>query len=141
MNLMKGGAFILPANAYKAYQRNSILTATQGELTLMLYNGCIKFIRQARMAIDNHDIAGKNTYLQKAQAIISELMATLDQKQPIAQEMMRLYDFVNRSLIAVNMKDDRKLLDSAENIMVMFRDTWKQVIEITQKKQPKRDRV
>ncbi|MDF2535328.1 MAG: flagellar protein FliS, partial [Bacillales bacterium] len=63
----------MQASAYKSYQQNSVLTATPGELTLMLYNGCIKFIKQGKLAIENKDLESKNIYLQKAQNIIREL--------------------------------------------------------------------
>ncbi|EST10656.1 flagellar export chaperone FliS [Sporolactobacillus laevolacticus] len=129
----------MPASAYKTYQQNSILTATPGELTLMLYNGCIKFIRQAKIAITEKNIEDKNKYLQKAQDIIRELMVTLDQKQQVAQSMMQMYDYMNRRLIEANIKNDLKILNEVEGLVTEFRDTWKQVIEITQKNQPKRD--
>nr|WP_201767697.1 flagellar export chaperone FliS [Sporolactobacillus laevolacticus] len=130
---------MMPASAYKTYQQNSILTATPGELTLMLYNGCIKFIRQAKIAITEKNIEDKNKYLQKAQDIIRELMVTLDQKQQVAQSMMQMYDYMNRRLIEANIKNDLKILNEVEGLVTEFRDTWKQVIEITQKNQPKRD--
>ncbi|WP_435431522.1 flagellar export chaperone FliS [Sporolactobacillus laevolacticus] len=129
----------MPASAYKSYQQNSVLTATPGELTLMLYNGCIKFIRQARIAMTEKNVENKNTYLQKAQNIIRELMVTLDQKQPVAKNMLQLYDYINRRLVEANIKNDSEILDEVEGLVTDFRDTWKQVIEITQKNQPKRD--
>lgn len=129
----------MPASAYKSYQQNSILTATPGELTLMLYNGCIKFIRQAKIAITEKNVEDKNKYLQKAQDIIRELMVTLDQKQQVAQSMMQMYDYMNRRLIEANIKNDLEILGEVEGLVTEFRDTWKQVIEITQKNQPKRD--
>ncbi|MET1248336.1 flagellar export chaperone FliS [Sporolactobacillus sp. STCC-11] len=131
----------MQASAYKSYQQNSVLTATPGELTLMLYNGCIKFIRQGKLSISEEDIEGKNIYIQKAQAIIRELMVTLDQKQPVSKSMMQMYDYMNRRLIEANIKNDTAILDEVEGFVAEFRDTWKQVIEITQKNQPKRDRA
>ncbi|RYL93650.1 flagellar export chaperone FliS [Sporolactobacillus sp. THM19-2] len=131
----------MPASAYKAYQQNSVLTATPGELTLMLYDGCIKFIRQAKLAMNKNDIEKKNVNLQKAQAIIHELMVTLDQKQPVAKSMMQLYDYIYRRMIEANLKNDLEILDEVEGLVTDFRDTWKQVIAITQKNQPKRNRA
>jgi flagellar protein FliS len=131
----------MSASAYKSYQQNSVLTATPGELTLMLYNGCIKFIRQAKLAMSDQNIEKKNTFIQKAQNIIRELMVTLDQKQPVAKSMMQMYDYMNRRLIEANVKNDTDILDEVEGFVTDFRDTWKQVIEITQKNQPKRDRA
>lgn len=131
----------MQVSAYKSYQKNSVLTATPGELTLMLYNGCIKFIKQGKLAIENKDLESKNKHLQKAQNIIRELMVTLDQKQPVSKSMLQMYDYMNRRLIEANIKNDAAILDEVEGFVAEFRDTWKQVIEITQKNQPKRDRA
>lgn len=129
----------MPQNAYKAYQRSSVLTAAPGELTLMLYNGCIKFIRQGRLAMNQRNLSDKNDYLKKAQQIIQELIVTLDRKQPISENMFQLYGYMYRRLIEANLKNDASILDEIEKLTITFRDTWKQVIEITQKPQQKRD--
>ncbi|MGR9048806.1 flagellar export chaperone FliS [Halobacillus faecis] len=112
----------------QAYQNNSVETASPGELTLMLYNGCIKFIRIARKAMENNDIEKKNTNIQKSQKIIQELMVTMDQQYAVTQEIMPLYDYMNRRLVEANTKNDVKILDEVEGLVVEFRDTWKQVI-------------
>lgn len=122
-------------NPYAAYQNNSVNTSTPGELTLMLYNGCLKFIEQAKRAMVEEKIEEKNTAIQKAQAIISELMITLDTTIPVAENMMVLYEFANSRLIDGNIKNDPALLDEASDIIKEFRDTWKQVIQINRQKQ------
>lgn len=131
----------MPYNAYKVYEQNAVLTATPGELTLMLYNGCIKFIKQARLAMQDKKIEKKNTFLKKAQAIINELMVTLDQKQSISKELLALYDYMHRRLIEANMKNDPAILNEIEKMVTDLRDTWKQVMLITQKEKPARDRA
>ncbi|WP_010631898.1 flagellar export chaperone FliS [Sporolactobacillus vineae] len=127
----------MPNNAYKVYQQNSVLTATPGELTLLLFNGCLKFIRQGRGAILNKNYEQKNKVIQKAQAIITELMVSLDSKQPVAKDMMSLYDYIHRRLIEANVKNDITILDEVEKLVADFRDTWKQVIIINRKEQGK----
>lgn len=122
-------------NPYAAYQNNSVNTSTPGELTLMLYNGCLKFIEQAKRAMAEEKIEEKNTAIQKAQAIISELMITLDTTIPVAENMLVLYEFANSRLIDGNIKNDTALLDEASEIIKEFRDTWKQVIQINRQKQ------
>jgi len=123
------------ANPYQAYRQNAVNTATPGELTLMLYDGCLKFIRLAREAINNNDIQAKNTNIQKAQNIITELMVTLDMKYEISKQMMPLYDFVRRKLIEANVKNSLQSLEEAETIVKEFRETWKEVIKITRQNQ------
>lgn len=122
-------------NPYAAYKNNAVNTSTPGELTLMLYNGSLKFIEQAKRAIDENNITEKNTAIQKAQAIVTELMITLDRSVPIAENMLVLYDYVNNRLIEANIHNNVERLDEAAEIMTEFRDTWKEVIQIQRKKQ------
>ncbi|MFC4387050.1 flagellar export chaperone FliS [Gracilibacillus marinus] len=114
---------------YQTYQNNSVTTATPGELTLMLYNGSLKFIKQARKAMEQKNHQQKNTMIQKTQDIIRELMVTLDQEAPITKQMMPLYDFAYRALTMANVHNDVEQLNQAEEIMTQFRDTWKEVIK------------
>lgn len=118
------------SNPYQAYQENSVLTAAPGDLTLMLYNGCLKFLNLAKKAIEEKNITEKNTNLQKAQNIINELMVTLNMDIEISKQMMALYDFVRIKLIEANVKNDLAALEEAESIMTDFRDTWKEVIKL-----------
>lgn len=118
---------------YEAYQNNSVNTATGGELTLMLYNGCMKFIKQAKRELENNAYEEKNKNIQKAQNIIRELMLTLDPEVAISKEIMPLYDFILHCLQEANTKHDPSMLDRALELVVDFRDTWKQVILETRK--------
>lgn len=122
-------------NAYNAYKQNSVTTASPGELTLMLYNGCIKFIHQAKKAIEVKDISNRNKYVQKAQAILNELMATLNMDIPISKEMFNLYDYMYYQLTQANINNDAAILDEVEGLVVEFRDTWKQVIQMNRQRQ------
>ncbi|KAA0966769.1 flagellar export chaperone FliS [Sporosarcina sp. ANT_H38] len=122
-------------NPYATYQNNSINTSTPGELTLLLYNGCLKFIQQGKRALKENNIEEKNKSIQKAQAIISELMLTLDKSYPVAANMLVLYEFANSRLVDGNIKNDSTLFDEASAIITEFRDTWKQVIQINRQKQ------
>ncbi|MGD6817112.1 flagellar export chaperone FliS [Metabacillus sp. 84] len=124
-------------NPYQAYQQNSVTTASPGELTLMLYNGCLKFIKQARAAMDQKQIELKNTNLQKAQKIIQELMVTLNMDQEVSQNMMALYEYINRRLMEANLGNDTSILDEVEGYVTEFRDTWKQVIQMNRQQQYK----
>ena len=121
--------------AFNAYKQNSVTTAPPGELTLMLYNGCLKFLVKAKNAIDEKDFQEKNTNIQKAQAIISELMITLKTDQEVGQQMHSLYDYMNRRLIESNIKNDKEIIDEVIGLTTEFRDTWKQVIQITRQQQ------
>lgn len=123
------------SNPYQSYQQNSVNTASPGELTLMLYNGCLKFIHLAKKAIINKNIEEKNTNIQKAQKIIQELMVTLNMDLEISKNMMSLYDYMNRRLMEANIQNDTSILDEVEGLVTEFRDTWKEVIQINRQKQ------
>jgi flagellar secretion chaperone FliS len=122
-------------NPYQSYQQNSVNTASPGELTLMLYNGCLKFTNLAKHAIHTKDIQTKNTNIQKAQKIVQELMVTLNMDLAVSQDMMSLYDYINRRLIDANIKNDTAILEEVEVLVTDFRDTWKQVIQLNRQKQ------
>lgn len=121
-------------NPYQAYQQNSVATASPGELTLMLYNGCLKFMRLAKKGIEDKNVEVKNTNLIKAQKIIQELMVTLNTDVAVSKSMLAMYDYMNRRLIEANIKNDVAIIEEVEAYMVEFRDTWKQVIQTNRQK-------
>jgi len=121
----------MSTQAYQAYQNNSVETASPGELTLMLYNGCLKFIKLAKRGIESSDYELKNTNIQKAQKIIQELMVTMNPEYSITEEIMPLYDYINRKLMDANIKNDISMLDEAAEMVAEFRDTWKEVVKQT----------
>ncbi len=116
-------------NPYQSYQQNSVMTASPQELTLMLYNGCLKFIRLAKKAMEEKKIEEKNTNIIKAQRIVKELHVTLNQDIEISKSMGQLYEYMYNRLIEANMKNDLKTLEEIEGYVVEFRDTWKQAME------------
>lgn len=121
--------------AQNAYKQNSVTTASPGELTLMLYNGCLKFLHKAKLAIQEKNIQEKNTNLQKAQSIISELMATLNMDIEISKNMFALYEYMNRCLVEANIQSDITIIEEVEGLVTDFRDTWKEVIRINRQQQ------
>jgi flagellar secretion chaperone FliS len=126
---------------HQVYKQNSVSTASPGELTLMLYNGCLKFLNKAKQAMRENNIQERNTNLQKAQRIIQELMMTLNQEYEIAKQMMVMYEYMNRRLIEANIKNDISIVEEVEGFVTEFRDTWKEVIRLNRQKQFKGDQV
>ncbi|MGE7950560.1 MULTISPECIES: flagellar export chaperone FliS [Lysinibacillus] len=122
-------------SAHNAYKQNSVTTASPGDLTLMLYNGCLKFLHKAKLAIQDKKIQEKNTNLQKAQAIISELMATLNMDIEVSKNMMALYEYMNTRLVEANIRNDISIIEEVEGLVTEFRDTWKEVIRINRQQQ------
>lgn len=122
-------------NAYNTYKQNSVTTASSGDLTLMLYNGCLKFLGKAKVAIEEKNIAERNINLQKSQAIITELMSTLNMDIEISKQIFPLYEYMKRRLVEANMKNDVAIIGEIEGLVTEFRDTWKEVIRINRQQQ------
>ncbi len=118
-------------NFANTYQEHSVMTATPAELTLMLYNACIKDIRIGKEYITQKQFDKANMSIQKAQLIIGELLYTLDPAYPVAEDMKKLYEYILQSLIQGNFKKDLQLLDDAINLVVEFRDAWYQAMKIS----------
>lgn len=117
------------------YQQNSIMTATPEELTLMLYNGCIKGIRLAKVGLEDNDYEKANLYMCKAQAIIRELRATLDMKYEISHNLYDLYTYFLDRLIEANIKKESSILDEIEQFVSDLRDTWEEAMKDARIKQ------
>ena len=116
--------------AINAYQKNAIMTASKAELTLMLYDGAIKFCNIALSGFENKDYEKINTNLKKAQAIITEFRATLDCKYPVWEDFERVYDSIYRCLIDANIHKDEEKLQEALKYIREMRDTWKEVMRL-----------
>ncbi|MGM0471745.1 MAG: flagellar export chaperone FliS [Bacillota bacterium] len=119
------------SNKIDQYKEVQVKTANQGQLLLMLYRGAIKFLRLAKEGINEEDIEKKNEYLQRSQAIISELQDTLDfeQGEDIAENLDQLYDFMNRQLIAANIQNKPELVDEVRELMKELLDAWQQIVD------------
>ncbi|KHO61029.1 flagellar biosynthesis protein FliS [Thermoanaerobacter sp. YS13] len=111
-------------NPYQQYKENAILTASPEELVLMLYNGIIRFIEEAKGAIEKKDYMAANNGIQRAQDIITELMLTLDMSYDISQNLYSLYDYMLRRLIDANVKKDVTILEEVKGFAIELRDTW-----------------
>lgn len=117
------------AEGYNAYLRSKVMTATPAELTLMLYEGAIKFVNKAIMSIENDDVMGAHNNLMKTQRIIEELRASLDHKYPVAKEFDTVYEYILRRLVEANIKKDKDILEEVLEHLRTMRDTWKEVMK------------
>lgn len=105
---------MLKNNAYSAYATNKILTATPAELTLMLYEGAIKFCNIAVKAIEEKDIEKAHTNIVKAEKIIQEFQATLNHKYAVAEDFNNVYNYLSERLLEANMKKDKEILEEVK---------------------------
>lgn len=121
-------------NAYAQYNNNKVMTASPAELTLMLYEGAIKFCNIAETAVELNDIQKAHTNIIKVQHIIDYLRQTLDMKYPVAQDFERIYVYLSERLVAANMKKDKAILVEVNEHLHSVRDTWKEVMRLNREK-------
>ncbi|MFY9394801.1 MAG: flagellar export chaperone FliS [Halanaerobiales bacterium] len=120
----------MSVNAYQRYKDAQYSTASPEQLMLMLYEGAIKFARQAQEEMREKNIEGANNKLKKTGDIISELMVSLDMEQggEIARNLYNLYDYMNRRLIQANIRKDPGLVDEVITLLTSLKESWEEVI-------------
>ena len=117
-----------PMNQYAQYNNSKILTASPAELTLMLYEGAIKFTNIAIMAIEKNDIEKAHNNIKRVERIIEEFRSTLDHKYPVAEDFDRVYVYLLQRLFDANIKKDKEILEEVNTHLRSMRDTWKEVM-------------
>ncbi len=117
-------------NPYNAYNDNKIMTASNEDLTLMLYEGGVKFCNQAIIAIEKKDFTTANLKIQKSQDVVRELQITINRQHPQADDMYNLYDYMHRRLIEANIRKDLEVLQEVTDMMKQFRDLWIESVKI-----------
>jgi flagellar secretion chaperone FliS len=120
-------------NPAAAYLNNKINTATPAELTLMLYDGSIKFCNIAIMAVDNQDFDKANTNIIKAENIIQELRSTLDFTYEISNNLKAMYDYIYTRLVQANIKKEKEILEEVLEYLRDLRDAWKEAMKTESK--------
>ena len=116
-------------NPYEQYNQSKILTASPAEITLMLYEGAIKFCNIAIIGIEQGDIEKAHINIMKTQRIIEEFRNTLDHKYPVAEEFEKVYVYILRRLFEANVRKDKEILEEVNEHLRGMRDTWKEVMK------------
>lgn len=117
------------ANSAVAYKTQQVMTASPEDLTLMLYNGAIRFVTESMLALEKKDFEKSHNTNIKTQKIVREFMATLDMEYEISQNWMKLYDYIEYCLVQGNLKKDAGKLKEAKDMLVQLRDTWYQAMK------------
>ncbi len=117
--------------AYAQYNRNKIMTASPAELTLLLYDGAIKFCNVALLGLEQNDMEKVHINITKAEDIIVEFQSTLNHKYAVAEDFDKIYKYIYELLVEANIKKDRELLERALSELRGMRDTWKEVMAKT----------
>lgn len=118
------------ANPYAAYHNNAVTTANSQELTLMLYDGALKFTRLAKLALEQGNPDLKNKNIQKTQAIFQELRLTLNKDIAVSANLDSLYEYLWSRLVDANVKNDTTILDEVLDFTTELRDTWKEAMKL-----------
>lgn len=121
-------------NAYAKYNNDKIMMASPPELTLMLYDGAIKFCNIAIDAVEKKDVARAHTNIVKVERIVEYLRTTLDMKYPVAQDFERIYVYLEKRLVEANVKKDAEILTEICGHLRSVRETWKEVMRINQER-------
>ena len=116
-------------NPYAQYANNKIMTASPGELTLMLYEGAIKFGNIAIIAMEDKDIEKAHINIIKVQKIIEEFRATLNFKYPVAEDFDKIYRYLQRRLLEVSISKDKEIMEEVVTHLRSMRDNWKEVMK------------
>lgn len=120
-------------NALNQYKQNTVYTATPEELTLMLYEGGIKFINIGKLSIEKGDIKRAHESIMRAQDIIIELNASLNMDYEVSKNLRELYEFMMDRLIDGNIKKEVEPLDEVLELLTDLKDTWKEAMQKSKK--------
>ena len=119
----------------RQYQQTQVSTSNPEKILLMLYDGAINFSRIAREKAANDERGERGKYVSKAQAIVAELMNSLDHEVGgvIAKRLEQLYMYIINEYVNANVNNSVSSLDNTIRILGILRDTWAEAIEIVRK--------
>jgi flagellar protein FliS len=121
-------------NAYqktlKTYKNTEVLTANKEAILLLLYEGGVRFLKQAIQACEKKDISEKSRLIGRVQDIVNELRATLNHKEggDLAASLESLYDFITERLIDATKENSVEKLNEALKILLTLHEAWQQAI-------------
>ena len=114
-----------------SYKKDSVVSAPKEKLIVMLYESALRNFQQALFRLERNDRARFGMHLGRGQAIVSELLSSLDHEQggKIAKDLEKLYLFVIDRLIAANLKREAKGLHDSIRIMKTLKEGWDHAYE------------
>jgi len=120
---------------FNSYQNNQVITSSPEKILLMLYDGAINFSKMAIDLLQREDLAGKGKYIGKAQAIVTELMNTLNHEvgKDIAQRLEQLYLYLIDEFTQANVHNSVQSLQNAVKVLTILRDAWAEAVVIARK--------
>jgi len=119
----------MPTNAVDSYRRTQVQSSTPLEQVVLLYDGALRFMGEARAAMERRDIAARRVAISRTLAIIGELRGTLDMERggEIAVSLERLYAYAQGRVLDAVMHHDVRGLEEATKVFDTLREAWRTV--------------
>ncbi|MDU4695599.1 MAG: flagellar export chaperone FliS [Paenibacillus sp.] len=116
-------------SAYQSYQKNKYETASPHRLILMLYNGAVQYAMRAQKAIENGNVQDSNQCIQKSQAILYELISSLNEKEggELARNLKNLYLYMIDRLVQANIKKNPVYIEEIVEHLNELKSAWEQI--------------
>ena len=111
-------------NPYQTYQKQAVTTSKPEDLTLMLFQGLVKFIRLAKISLENKNYEESNRNNIRAQDILSELIVSLKKEYEISASLHTMYDYMKTRLIEGNLKKNVQILEEVEGYALELSESW-----------------
>ncbi|MEH7439389.1 flagellar export chaperone FliS [Neobacillus drentensis] len=111
-------------NPYQTYQKQAVTTSKPEDLTFMLYQGLVKFIRLSKKSLENKNMEESHEYNLRAQDIVSELMITLKKGYTVSEPLLTMYDYMKSRLIEANLNKNSAILEEVEGFALELSETW-----------------
>lgn len=115
----------------RTYKTNQVSTANQTRLVLMMYEGALNFAREAKKKFTDNDVGGRGIFISKAQNIVNELHGSLDRRKggEIAENLERLYLFIENAFTRANATGDSKFIDDAIRVLEVLEEAWRSIVD------------
>ncbi|MHC0038130.1 flagellar export chaperone FliS [Pseudoneobacillus sp. C159] len=117
------------SNPYQTYQKQAITTSRPEDLTYMLYQGLVKYIRIAKSGLQNSNYEESNANNLRAQDILTELIITLNKDYPISASLHSMYDYMKQRLIEANISKNLQILEEVEGFAAELVETWSEAMK------------
>lgn len=128
---------MLRSEMSQAYLEQSVMTAGPGELTLMLYEGCIKFLRKAKDSVIEKNVQKSHEFFMKSEMILRQLCDSLDMSYKISEDLLNLYSFWIDEITSANIDKNpdtvSETIDPVIDMLISLRDSWKEAVKSERK--------
>ncbi len=114
-----------------AYKNQQVMTASPEQLTLLLYNGALRFLTESILAMEQGDVQKSHNANLRVQDIVREFVQTLDMSYELSKTWAQLYEYIEHCLIQGNIKKDLEQLQNAKSMLTEMRDTWAEAMKLT----------